>query len=392
MSTTLFDDFERTNSSPRSGEEDSYTFLNRVDQPFWAEIRRVLEDWFSRYPDSEKGDLAGHFRSPIEGQHVSAWWELFLHETFLRLGFAIEIHPPLPDVETRPDFLLTRDQESFYLEASVVFSGIVDDDPKAPSWLTDAINEVEAPDFFVSISEVAAEGEDRLKVRQVVGPIQSWLNGLDADATIAKHEETGEFEEFWLDVRGWKVRFAAWPVSPDKRGKPDHRVLGSGQPISGFVNDISQLRSKLKGKAGRYGRPELPFVNAILCASSFLQDTDVAQALFGNEAYQFNPDSPNEGKMIRQRNGFWFYGNEPTNRRLSAALVVSQLHPWNFPREMPRLWLNPWADFPLDVELPFPTATANDQGLISFTDGTIDLAEHFGLAKDWPPGKPFPRS
>jgi hypothetical protein len=387
----LFDDFERNDPNPKSGEEDSYTFLNRVKQPYWAEVRRVLEDWFSRYSADDMPKLAKDFRSPLRGQHTGAWWELYLHETFLRLGYEIEVHPELPDASTQPDFLLSKEGDSSYLEASVVFSGIVDDDPIAPEWLLDAIDLVQNPDFFVSVKEVAAAGDERLKRSQIVNPIQSWLDGLDADEVTAEFERTGRFEEKWISERGWKVQFEAWPVSREAHGKPDHRVLGAGPATAGFVNDISQLRAKLKSKAGRYGRPEKPLVTAILCASAFMDDEDVAQALLGTEAYQFHPDDPEGGRMVRQPNGFWFFGNQPTNQRVSAALVAAQLHPWNFLRQVPRLWLNPWADFPLRADLGFPTARASDQGLVSLEDGTLDMPEFFGLDPDWPPGEPFPR-
>jgi hypothetical protein len=63
MRVRLFDEFERTDPSPRGYEEDTFSFLNRVDQPFWQEIRDELERWYADYPDEEHGfGLRARFR------------------------------------------------------------------------------------------------------------------------------------------------------------------------------------------------------------------------------------------------------------------------------------------------------------------------------------------
>lgn len=106
---TLFDDFERHDPSPARRGEDSFAFLNRADTPFWAEVRRLLEEWFSHYPADHAAELSKSFRSRLPGSHWGAWWELYLHELFSRLGYELSIHPSLPDSDKRPDFKLTRE-------------------------------------------------------------------------------------------------------------------------------------------------------------------------------------------------------------------------------------------------------------------------------------------
>jgi hypothetical protein len=119
----------------------------------------------------------------------------------------------------------------------------------------------------------------------------------------------------------------AWPVSPGARNRSDHKVLGGGPVQAGWSNDIDQLRSKLKAKAGRYGRPEIPFVTAIYCASAFMKDLDIEQALFGREAVLIPPGPSTEAQPIRQRNGFWVRGDGPQNKRVSAVLTAVELMP-----------------------------------------------------------------
>lgn len=137
---TLFDDIARTDPSPASATEPSFTFLNRVASPHWGEVRALLERWFARFPAEHADALRDSFRSPLAGKHYAAWWELYLHELFTRLGYRIEIHPELPDSARRPDFGLRRGDEQLYVEAAVVFSGIRDEESASPGWLIDAIN------------------------------------------------------------------------------------------------------------------------------------------------------------------------------------------------------------------------------------------------------------
>jgi hypothetical protein len=94
MRVRLFDEFERTDPSPRGYEEDTFSFLNRVDQPFWQEIRDELERWYADYPDDEHGfGLRARFRKAAPAQHFGAWWELYLHRLFRCLGFHVEVEP-----------------------------------------------------------------------------------------------------------------------------------------------------------------------------------------------------------------------------------------------------------------------------------------------------------
>lgn len=123
----LFDDFERTNPFPAKEGEDSFSFMNRVAQPFWERIRSELDEWFAVYPPEDAKDLRSRFRDQSPAQHYAAWWELYLHELFRRLGFEIEVHPELEGVSGRPDFRVARDDAAFYVEAATTFSGIVGD-------------------------------------------------------------------------------------------------------------------------------------------------------------------------------------------------------------------------------------------------------------------------
>ncbi len=333
----LFDEQDRTDGASCREGEDSYSFLNRVSTPYWTQVRNLLEAFFSRYPPEHAESLRRDFRARLPGRHYAAWWELYLHELLRRLGYQITIHPVIEGTERKPDFGLRREGSEFLVEASVVFSGIAGGEEHtgaAPSWMLSAFEEVENLNFFVSIHEVTARGIEQPKRAEFVGPVEAWLARLDPDQITTEHQAGGHVPMLRVECRGWEVELEAWPVKPEARGRSEHRVLGSGPAIGGPVDDIRQLESKLKVKAGRYGRPEVPYVIAVLSLSGFMERIDIAQALFGREAIVISGQQ-DVGRLVRQRNGFWFRGEKPIHTRVSAVLMGVGVQPWSVTRAAP---------------------------------------------------------
>lgn len=367
--------------------------MNRVDTPFWAEVRNLLETFFSRYPSEHAESLRRDFHSRLPGSHYAAWWELYLHELFLRLGYEITIHPAIEGTERKPDFGLRRGGSDLLVEASVLFSGLSGSEERtgaAPGWMLAAFEGIENPNFFVSIHEITARGDEQMKRAEIASPTEQWLAGLDPDQVASEYEEEGQFPALRIECRGWEVELEAWPVKPEARGRPGHRVRGAGPVMTGWVDDIGQLESKLKVKAARYGRPEIPYVIAVLSLSGFMERIDIAQALFGREAIVVS-GSGDVGRLVRQRNGFWFRGSGPINTRVSAVLMGVGLQPWSLTRTAPELWINPWAEHPLAEGWPFTVHTALESGEIVSEENDPALPMLFDLPEGWPEGKPFPR-
>ena len=149
MTATLFDCFQRTDPSPKGHEESIFSFVNRVDQPFWERIREELEQWYADYPDEQRGfDLRNRFRASKPDQHYGAWWELYLHRLFRCLGFQAEVDPPVPG--GKPDLRVTKDADCFLLEATTSFSGIVDErrQPAREAAVLAAVNKAHNPNLL----------------------------------------------------------------------------------------------------------------------------------------------------------------------------------------------------------------------------------------------------
>ena len=106
-----------------------FPFLDRVAGPFWDRVRDLIEDWLSRYYADEVEFLVSAMKQKDNRAFAAGFWELYLHETLARGGFAVECHPPIEGTDKRPDFRTTQDDTGFYLEARVVSDS--DSDVKA---------------------------------------------------------------------------------------------------------------------------------------------------------------------------------------------------------------------------------------------------------------------
>jgi hypothetical protein len=389
MKVRLFDEFERTDPSPRGYEENTFSFLNRVDQPFWQRIRDELERWYADYPDDEHGfGLRARFRNAAPAQHFGAWWELYLHRLFRCLGFHVEVEPNV--VGGKPDFRMTRDSDSFLVEATTSFSGIVDEErhPEREAAILAAIDKAQNPNFFVR-AEFQKVGDEQPKVREIVEPLERWLESLDPDDVLQRGYL--DAPQLALPVRGWELLFTAFAIPLEARGRPDHRLLGMPPGMTGYVNDREKLAAALAGKGGKY-KPDEPLVLAVLLMSDGTVDhEDIEDALVGPIAYPIDPDKPGLGRPFWQRSGFWIKGSEPRHTRVSAVLLANNLVPENVARIWPRLWPNPWAARPLLVSLPFRRGVANERGTVQYDEVADAPHSLLGLPQDWPgpAGKEF---
>lgn len=386
---TLFDNFDRTDGTPRSDHEDLYSFLNRAHQPYWDRVRRKLEEWFVGYPEEHALDLAERFKSRKPDQHFGAWWELYLFALFRLLGFDVEVHPALPEVGTRPDFRVTRGETKFYLEAATFFSGVVDSDRDAARdrWISDAVSKMSSPNFSLGL-EISKSGREKPRDREITDPLMKWLATLDPDAVERDLRSGGAHPEIRCQIRDWNLEFTAFPNPPDRRSETGS-VLVIGPGYAGVVNDQERARKSLDGKRSKYGHLDKPYVIALFGSSPFLDDGDFESVLYGEVECRYFENGPKnqEVRHVRAKNGLW-RPSDSRGRKVSAVLVGTGILPWSPARELPRLWHNPWPLQRLGVpDLPFPITTANDRGEISHFSSNYSAEAILGLPAGWPEGE-----
>lgn len=386
----LFSERPRTDTGQAGHAESSFAFLDRVDQPYWERVRQELERWFAAYPEGhEARDLRNRFRKDDEGQHLGAWWELYLHRLFTCLGYTLDVHPELEGTSARPDFRVHGPNGSFLLEAKAVFSGIDDGELHSPmeSLFLDIIEGAQADGFTVML-EFEWLGTDMPRAGEILRPIESWLQTL---------RDTGPHAQgagCILEIRDWQLELIAFPVAPEQRGEP-RPLLASGPGTAGMVNDTEKLRGALNAKHRKHRGYEgsEPFLIAALMPSTFAGLDAVEKALFGDTALSYQVGQRGNERWVRLHNGFWTRQRGPRATWASAVITGFRIVPGAaVANQWPRLWENPWAAVPLAAELPLPRSAGCKAAQFSHddADGPYSPRALFDLPGDWPdPEAPF---
>lgn len=369
----LFEDNPRTEPGLMAHAEDMYSFLDRVDDPVFDRIRQVLNDWFARYlvlqPAKAANDVAGRMRSKQPLQFEGAFWELYLHEVHVRLGFEVATCPE--DVR-HPDFVLTKQNHRLYLEATVTGKNPgLPSSPSGAAQIHDWINSAHDRKFFVRV-EVIEAGDATPKRREVTEPLEAWLRGLSnhwhALRDAVERGERPDFPRRQVPVRGWLLEFEAYPKSEKARAERSFPMIGVYPAQAAWEGHSAAIvRGKIEGKARHYGDLDAPFVVAVHDVTPFASRGVMKEALFGL-------DRP-----------FW-EAHRGVPNRVSAVLAASDFGMSSPARKTPELWINPYARHPLAKGL-LPWPVVGESGASS-GGPVIDPASLFELPNDWP-GQPF---
>lgn len=388
----LFDDIDRIDTGPAKHSEPSFDYLNRSGRLTAQKVRNLLDQWFARLPDDAKAELQGRFRSSDDHQHFSAFFELYMHQLLLSLGFTVELHPRLRQAETtHPDYLAQKSgRRLFYLEATIAGMSKEQAAAKArENVVYDTLEQMYSPNFFlyIELGGCPATPPPGAKMR---GFLERKLGKLDPDEVAARYE-TGGFDALpaWhFEHDGWDVTFRPIPKKADARGKPGIRPIGTWFYKPRLVASHVGIRNSIGEKATRYGELDLPFVVAVSVMDPFCDRGAIADGLLGQESLTFVRGP--EGCVVRSYaerigNGAWYGPSGPQNTRVSAALVVVELFPWTIAKVIPMLWHNPWARLPLRPNI-WPLAQLvpdHEKGGMLERQG-IDVAELLRVGPNWP--------
>lgn len=382
-SRKLFDEGPRSDTAPRRDTEGSYEFLNRRAGTFWDRTRKVIDEWYAEFPD-DTNDLRKRFQDKSERQHLAAWWELYIRTLFWRLRYDVKVHPEVLGTTKNPDFLISNDSTSFYVECVTMFGDDGLDNPAGWAWICECTNRAKHPDFMVNL-DIEKVGTEQPRVTEITKPLENWLENLDADAIRADIEAGRQPPRFELTVRDWKLIFEPWPVLPEKRG--NHRRMIAVYPTPGavWIKDVEEIRKRLDKKGAKYGSGKLdkPLIVALLCWDA-VDEPDLTKALFGSTAVTWLTNDPTSVRSIRVPDGYWRPGTDARGSRVSAVLFGNYLRPWRVADMLPELWINPWASMPVPDVPPFATLAVDADGNFVTGAATRTAEEVFGL----PPQSP----
>lgn len=228
--TRVFDQIERTDDSPKRNSESDFAFYNRSSRAEIAEVRALIEDCVSRYPEEEIYELCTRLRSDNDQSFQSAIFELILHDMLFRQGFTLIPHPKLPNGSSkRPDFLVTdSDGNTFYLEAVLASESNEQDagGEARKGVVFDALNDSPHQNFMVDVDD---EGYPKSQPsgKKLVKAVHQWLDSLDPDEVLAKLENEGDLygiEPFKWKHEGWVVTLRPIPLITKSVEPPNSSV------------------------------------------------------------------------------------------------------------------------------------------------------------------------
>lgn len=389
---TIFSATTRTDPSPASHGDSQFQFLDRVAGPYWDQVRDLIEDWFPRLCQDAQASVRGRLRSKDDRQSKGAFFELYIHECLLRMGYSVTCEPELRGTRRRPDFLAEKDGRSIYVEArSASSSDVAVGRSARVNVVYESLDKLHSPNFFLWI-DVAKQGDAPLRARRLRGCLEKWLAGLDPD-DYAPIKRRDDLPGLPYEDAGWTINFRAVPKSPEARGRQGVRPLGIfGSGEAQLVQDDEAIRGALADKGSAYGSIDAPFLVAVASRSVSPDDDDVLNALYGTGVVEFRTfaDGTESTAMARKPDGYWYRGDHWDHRGVSAVLVVKNLHPAFVGTQQHTIWEHPDPELAVDG-LPIWRRSVVNDGEMLFVDPERPQSEWFGLGDPWPVGEPFPR-
>lgn len=376
---SIFDDITRDDDgSPQQGEG-LFAYLNRSNRLEAARVRGLVDDWLSHYPEEHRDALVARFRSNIDDQHKSAFFELFLHEFVIRRGHkVIAIEPKLDHTAKSPDFLIERpDGSRYYLEA-VMATGRSKDETAGQARLNQAlaaIDSVPSPNHFLDLT-VHGVPTAPVSVKKLKRAVREWVETLPDD------ESAKEAAPFVFEEHGSKITLRAWPRH--KKGDNGPAIGVRHFPVQ-QVAPHEDVRHALKKKASRYGALDHPYVVAVNSLPFFGREQHVTDALLGDVVITAKKDL--DGNDVfeegRKPNGIWHGPHGARNTGLSAVLSFNTVDPWNFGSRRGQLIRNPWTTAVLP-DLGLGTDELNPSGeVFERVDGS-NMTTLLELPDRWP--------
>ncbi|MGU3652518.1 hemin-binding protein [Mycolicibacterium sp. A43C] len=376
----IFDAGTPLYGGPAAHNESIFRYISRAEGEQWQSVRDLMESWYADFDDSD-GDLLARLRSDGVDQHTPAWWELYVHTVFRRLGFEIEIHPPLAGSTKRPDFRVTKGDRTLYVECAAITGDDLVENSAGQAWIYECIDRARNPDFMVRV-DIERAGTEHPSVKQIVRPIEKWLDRLDYEDLARRFDEDGATAVESFSFRDWDVRIGALPVKEDLRGRDGALIAITGAGGVRVLSEEEPIREILRKKGKKYGDLGAPFIVALLDRSSFARDREMTGAAFGSVALTYSMGDTSSARLIRQPDGYWRPPPEDRRGRRIAGVLFAEavITPWSVDSSLPGLWLNPWAETPVPGGMPFATNTIDDTGALSTTPAQITPQDLFGLS------------
>ena len=147
----LFDTVVSADMEPARYGESHYEYLSRTGRAPFLRVRELMESWLAEFPRKHQGEMAKRLRARDNHHFDAAFFELYLHTLFCRLGYIVRVHPRAGRLNKRPDFLITESgRGGLLLEAASVSetSATARAEESRIHAVYDALSRFHCPDYF----------------------------------------------------------------------------------------------------------------------------------------------------------------------------------------------------------------------------------------------------
>lgn len=361
----LFDGVPRSDPKYRYRGEPWFVALNRRVGPEADRIRSLCETWFSRLPVPARAKLRGHFRSRDDRKFCGAFWELYLHESFVRLGYSVEVEPHLHHTSRRPDFRLTRGAERVYVEALTVNDddGVRGETSRAVD-VERALDAIDDP-RFVGVPTVRRIGHAMPSAGALRRVVEGWLLSLPEMPEGQTAAETFAMED-------WSVRLLVF--------RRPQNLQGRGFVVGAFAGlwrgqHHAAVRDCISAKHRAYGHLDAPLTLAVMTTGVRFTEFTAQEALLGRVPVH------DPGAKSAVDRGYWS-GADPAAVD-TVIFASSEVAPSTVPRVCPRVWTR-GAVLPQALATgPWPIVRVCGPRLEG-VPASLPLGPFFDLPPSWP--------
>jgi len=357
-----------------------FDYLNRSARPEAATVRSLLEDCLTRFPQIARARLIGAFRSRDRIPHLSAAFELVVHELLFRAGAKTLAVDAAVAKGTAPDFLVELSNgQRLYIEATLA-TGVTPDAVGAEKRIDDVVNaidDVTSPDFFWDLSYRGVPAKP-VRIALLKSKLQAWAKDLDYDTIVSSPQALPSFS--W-EEHGLSLQIKPRPRQRS-RGNTGPSSIGVVMPQVSWGNSREPIRVRALDKAGKYGELDYPLVVVVNTFAGLAGPSELAEVLFGDivALVDSRTGSATDG---RDTNGIFFDGVNWINPRLDVLAVVSSLTPWTLAHRSFASMVRP-DKHPRGIALPFPSSSLNLLGQRLEVAQGITIGAALGMYPCWP--------
>lgn len=320
----LFEEFKRTSKAIGKNLECTYDYINNSAKEDVSLLREILECWYSNYPKNEKFDLLKRMKK--YETFDDAFFELYIHELFLKMGFFLTAHPKMLCSPNRPDYLAIKDECSIYIETKVDYNNSEKSRAKQNiiNSIKDQINSIQSNNYKIILEDLDILSENQPSIKGFRKHITNHFSRLSYDEIKTQTETSfSNLPSYEYEDNGIRICYSIFYFYDKTRADPRIIYIDTSNKFE-WGDCCNSLQKSLQLKANKYGEMRHPFIICINALDMMIDDEDVLNTIFGKLKTSLIINTVTnevvEQQNYRECNGF-FSTIQKRHPQVSAVLI-----------------------------------------------------------------------